>query len=119
MKILPTNRLHPMKKTIIALSLLLAVIASNAQDNKRYTRQGDTFIEVKATPKNDDQKTSYTWKDSKGNEYPIILHEYKSGEKKGRVTAYVIRTSSKTGKEYKYYLPDGEKIAEEIINENL
>lgn len=108
-----------MKKTIIALSLLLAVIASNAQDNKRYTRHGDTFIEVKAAPKNDDQKTAYTWKDSKGNEYPIILHEYKSGEKKGRVTAYVIRTSSKTGKEYKYYLPDGEKIAEEIINENL
>jgi hypothetical protein len=107
-----------MKKTLLTITLLLATLASQAQEQKRYTREGDTFIEVKATPTSTDQKTAYTWKDAKGKEYPIYLHDYKQGEKKGRTTAYVIRTSSKTGKEYKYYLPDGERIAEEIIKEN-
>ena len=64
-----------------------------------------------------DTLTAYTWRDSKGQEYPIILHRYTKGEKVGRTTAYVIRKSAKSGKEYRYFLPDGEKIATEIINE--
>ena len=28
-----------------------------------------------------------------------------------------LRKSAKTGKEYRYFLPDGEKIANEILNE--
>ena len=109
-----------MKRTLTTIALLLAVLTSYAQEpTKHYTREGNTFVETKKSPTSTDQVTAYVWRDSKGNEFPIVLHEYKSGEKKGRVTAYVVRTSSKTGKEYKYYLPDGEKIAQEIINENL
>ena len=115
-----------MKKTICTFAvLLIASVLASGQDNKRnasYTRQGDTFIQSAksaATHFKGDQVTAYTWRDSHGNEYPIILHTYTKGEKAGRTTAYVIRTSKKTGKEYKYYIPEGEKIAQEIINENL
>lgn len=110
-----------MKRIIITFALL-AIVASAAAQNpvKGYTRKGDTFVQSnpEATPFKGDQVTAYKWRDSKGNEYPIILHTYVRGEKVGRITAYVIRKSAKTGKDYKYYLPDGEKIAEDIIKES-
>ena len=49
---------------------------------------------------------------------PIFLHTYAKGEKAGRTTCYVFKTSAKTGKEYKYYIPDGEAIAAEILGQN-
>ena len=111
-----------MKKTFITIALFLALaVVAGAQERKQngYTRQGNTFVQDSARKaENSDQSTTYTWRDSKGNEYPIVLHTYTKGEKAGRVTAYVIRVSAKTGKEYKYYLPNGEEIAKEIINEN-
>lgn len=110
-----------MKKTLATLAVLaIATMCAFAQNTKTYHREGDTFVQSDkgATPFKGDQVTAYKWRDSKGNEYPIILHTYTKGEKAGKVTAYVIRTSAKSGKEYKYYLPDGEKIASEIINEN-
>ena len=115
-----------MKKVIITIAVLIASAAlGNAQDkntNKGYTRQGDTFVQqkaVRASRQSDDQTTAYTWKDSKGNTYPIVLHTYTRGEKAGKTTCYVVKTSAKTGKEYKYYIPNGESIAEEILRENL
>lgn len=117
-----------MKKLVITIALLVAsVVSGRAQDrntnnSKGYTRQGDTFVQQKtarASKQSDDQITSYTWKDSKGNTYPIVLHTYTKGEKAGKTTCYVVKTSAKTGKEYKYYIPNGEAIAEEIIKENL
>lgn len=114
-----------MKKVIITIAIVIASMSlANAQDkntNKGYTRQGDTFVQQKkarASRQSDDQVTAYTWKDSKGNTYPIVVHTYTKGEKAGRTTCYVVKTSAKTGKEYKYYIPDGEAIAEEIMNEN-
>ena len=111
-----------MKKTLFTIIFLAVAIVASAQDNntKNYTREGDTFVQMNkgVCPSEGDQVTAYYWKDSKGNTYPIILHTYVKGEKAGRVTCYVIRTSQKTGKEYKYYLPNGEQIAEEIIKEN-
>ena len=110
-----------MKKTLICFALLAVAVSAWAEDNKTYTKEGKTFV---ATPKDSaepfkgDTPTTYTWRDTKGNEYPIILHTYTKGEKAGRVTAYVIRTSAKSGQDYKYYLPNGEQIAEEILNEN-
>lgn len=107
-----------MKKTLIAVALLMVAMQAGAQDRDTYKREGNTFVQVKSEILPNDQVTAYTWKDTKGNEYPIILHTYTKGEKAGRVTAYVIRKSAKTGKEYRYFLPQGEQIAKEILNEN-
>lgn len=112
-----------MKKTILTIAILCATICASAQEithENGYKREGKTFVQSAqdAQMMKGDQATAYTWRDAKGNEYPIILHTYTKGEKAGRTTAYVIRTSKKSGKEYKYFLPDGEKIAAEIINEN-
>lgn len=105
-----------MKRTLITIALLIAAMTASAQTTeKHYTLEGKTFVQSATAPSEQDQATAYLWRDTKGNEYPIILHRYVKGEKAGRVTCYVIRKSAKTGKEYKYYLPEGEKIAEEIM----
>ena len=109
-----------MKKTIISIILLVVALSATAQEKPAengYKREGKTFVQTKSQVPSGDQPTAYTWRDTKGQEYPIILHEYKKGDKAGKVTAYVIRKSEKTGKDYKYYLPDGERIASEIIAE--
>ena len=111
-----------MKKTLLTLSVLLACFVAGAQNNNTentYKREGKTFVQSAQDSQilKGDTTTAYTWRDSKGQEYPIILHRYTKGEKAGKVTAYVIRVSKKSGKEYRYFLPDGEKIATEILNE--
>lgn len=114
-----------MKKfMIVALMLLVGAFAAGAQTTKvsddNVKREGDTFVHQKTSKANNaDQATAYKWRDSKGNEYQIILHTYTKGEKAGKTTCYVWKKSQKTGKEYKYYIPDGEKIAETILSENL
>jgi hypothetical protein len=78
-------------------------LAANAQT---YTRSGNTFIS--STGERDKAvKTKFTWKDSKGREYPVYISS--SG------SCFVIRVSSKTGKEYKSYL--GPEISEQICKE--
>lgn len=119
-----------MKSFFIWATTVFAFIFLGLQDVKCQTPDGDTskskveynqesktFKSVK-TNNNNDQKTSYLWEDSKGVQYPIWLHTYTKGENVGKVTCYVIRISQKTGKEYKYYLPDGMAIAEQILREN-
>lgn len=86
--------------------------------NTAYKRDGKTFVEQKSNVLKGDTITAYMWRDSAGKEYPIILHRYAKGEKAGKVVAYVIRVSKKTGNEYRYFLPDGEKIAQEILVES-
>lgn len=81
-----------MKKFILCILLALFCITANAE----VKREGDTF-KVEQTAKANDTKTKYTWEDKEGNKYPIYV------TKKG--ACYVLRTSKKTGKEYKYYLP--------------
>lgn len=90
--------------TLLILVLAIGLIA-NAQS---YSRSGNTFISstgerVKAS----DIKTKFTWKDSKGKEYPIYIS--KSG------SCYVIKVSAKTNKEYKNYL--GPEISQQICKE--
>lgn len=115
-----------MKKFILlAIMLLVGAFIAGAQttkvsDSDKVAREGKTFIQQSTRgASNDDQETSYLWRDSKGNEYPIILHKYSKGEKAGKETCYVWKVSAKTGKKYKYYIPNGEAIAEQIIKENL
>lgn len=109
-----------MKKTILSLLFVAMALSATAQEKPRengYKRVGMTFIQTGTQIMRGDQVTPYMWKDTKGNEYPIILHTYTKGEKAGHTTAYVIRKSEKSGKEYRYFLPDGEKIAGEILKE--
>ena len=109
-----------MKKVILTIAIVIAsMVAGNAQDRTtNFTQEGKTFVQQKAgrTSKTA-EPTGYTWRDSKGNEYPLFLHTYTKGEKAGRTTCYVFKTSAKTGKEYKYYIPDGEAIASKILAE--
>lgn len=77
-------------------------------DAQTYKQEGNVFSSVKTTKNVTSEKTPYTWKDSKGKEYPIYISQ--SG------SCYVIKTSAKTGNTYKQYL--GPEISIKIC-ENL
>lgn len=85
--------------------MLLALFSINI--HAEVKREGNTF-KVEQTSKASDTQTKYTWEDKEGNQYPIFI------TKKG--ACYVLRTSKKTGKEYKYYLP---KDIQETIKREL
>ena len=110
-----------MKKFIIWVMciILASVVGCNTAKAQNVKREGKTFIAEKSqrASESKDVATTYSWKDSKGNEYPIYLHQYTKGDKAGQWTAYVYKTSAKTGKEYKYYIPNGVEIANEIRKE--
>lgn len=98
-----------MKKIVLAVLLACTIWQAGAQTNN-VTREGNTFrVTARATNKagKEAEKTAYQWADNKGRNYPIYL------SKNGR--AYIIRTSGKTGKEYRYYL--GEDISRTICAE--
>ena len=109
-----------MHKFILGVIIILAsVVGCNTAKAQNVKREGKTFIAEsnRRASSSKDLLTSYTWKDTKGNEYPIVLHQYTKGEKAGKWIVYVVKTSAKTGKEYKYYIPNGEQIAEDIRKE--
>lgn len=89
-----------MKKFILISFVILLGIIANAQ----VVKEGNTFTQTKTEKVTKVKKTQYTYKDSKGIEYPIYTSS--------RGSLYVIKVSKKTGKEYKYYLP--KDIQEEI-----
>lgn len=82
-----------MKKMLIILLYLISVQISNAQNNDGFARLNDsTFVQVTV----DNQslvKTRYRWI-SRSVEYPIYINR-KTGY------CYILKTSKKTGKEYK------------------
>lgn len=92
-----------MKKLIFCLILAAISLTSTAE----VKREGDTF-KVEQTSKASDTQTKYTWEDKENHKSPIFI------TKKG--ACYVLRTSKKTGKEYKYYLP---KNVQETIKKEL
>lgn len=94
------------RRVLTILLLVLAMgLAANAQT---YTRNGNTFTSAKSVKaKAEPVKTKFTWKDSKGNEYPVYISS------KG--SCFVIKVSAKTGKEYKNYL--GPEISQQICKE--
>jgi uncharacterized protein YpmB len=84
-----------MKKIILAIAMLLT-IGAQAQTQK-YQINGNNIVAVSQTKaKKEAQKTSYTYT-IKGKIYEVY--------KGAKGSYYIIRTSAKTGKEYKYYLP--------------
>lgn len=96
------------KLTIIALAVLGIAFAGYAQT--KYEQNGKTFKQVqseKAIKKGAEPlATGFTWEDSKGVKYPIYISNA------GKGSAYIVRTSNKTGKVYKAYL--GKEITEDI-----
>ena len=93
------------KQYIILVLFLLVGVPTYTQD---YIRNGNIFISSKGERvKSEVTKTKFTWKDSKGKEYPVYVSN--SG------SCFVIKTSAKTGKEYRNYL--GPEISQQICKE--
>lgn len=95
-----------MKKIVLMGFLMLAFTSAYCQS---YVRDGKEFSSAKKerTSSSTGRDTGFIWRDSKGNKYPIYISP------KG--SCYIIRTSSKTGKQYKSYLP--KEVSEEIRRE--
>lgn len=88
-----------MKKLIIAAMMLLGVNMGIAAQN--VVKEGNTFTQVsnkKPAEKDEGTPTKYQYVDSKGKVYQVLLS--KTGK------AFIWRTSQKTGKAYKQYLPE-------------
>lgn len=98
-----------MKKLLISVAIVLSMMATGYAQTK-YEQNGKTFKQVqseKAIKKGAEPlATGFTWEDSKGIKYPIYISNG------GKGSAYIIRTSNKTGKVYKAYL--GKEITEDI-----
>lgn len=94
-----------MKKLFIMAAMLLAFSVNNtyAQSVKR---EGTTFVVSSSRKSAEATKTKFTWKVG-DVEYPIYISN--SG------SCYIIKTSKKTGKEYKQYLP--KEVCAEIAKE--
>lgn len=97
-----------MKKiqAILGVLIVLLSVSLNTQAQS-FTRKGNTFEQVSSKKTSSSKQTQFTWTDSKGKTYPIFI------TKNGR--CFVNKISSKTGKEYKYYLP--KEIALEVCKE--
>ena len=98
-----------MKKLFIAAIMLFSLnMGIQAQS---VQRQGNTFTQVsnkKSASK--ETKTQFTYKDSKGVEYPVYLSS--TGK------AFIKKVSKKTGKEYKQYVPEiGKQINPEAYKD--
>lgn len=101
-----------MKKFFVAAIMLMSAVLGAQADNQNtvsYTQNGTEFVQTpKESKGTKETKTGCTWTDSKGVKYDIYMSS------KGR--CYVYKTSKKTGKEYKYYLPKemDEKVASQM-----
>lgn len=91
------------------LTMLLFMLAVACVANTQsYERQGNTFVSKSTrNSKAEPVKTKFSWKDSKGKDYPVYIS--------AKGSCYIIKTSSKTGKEYKNYL--GPEISSQICKE--
>lgn len=91
---------------ILLLFFTLSIANCYAQS---YERQGNMFIAKsnKGSRKSEPVKTKFTWKDSKGKEYPVYMSSTGS--------CFVIKTSAKTGKEYRNYL--GPEVSQQMCKE--
>ena len=100
-----------MKKMILCISMMLAFsVVTNAQS---VVREGKTFTQVTNQKKTAGKETptDYKYVDSKGEVYVVMLSS--TGK------AFIWKTSKKTGKAYKQYLPEiGKQINPEAYKED-
>lgn len=97
-----------MKKLFILFVMIFAF--TNVITAQSFERQGNTFVSKSSKgsrAKSEPTKTKFTWKDSKGNEYPVYISSTGS--------CFIIKTSAKTGKEYRNYL--GLEVSEQMCKE--
>lgn len=88
---------------ILLVALIAAFTATMAQA-QNVVRNGNTFTQ-QSKPKTEAKVTQYMYIDRDGVKYPIYLSS------KGK--AFIIKTSKKTGKQYRQYLPE---ITRQIAN---
>lgn len=92
-----------MRKVLISVAIVLGMVATAFAQTKYEQVGSNTFKKVtntesriqKGAPALD---TRMFYEDSKGKKYVIFISNG------GKGSAYIIRTSAKTGKEYKAYL---------------
>ena len=90
-----------MKKLLITVAIVLGMMVTGYAQTK-YEQSGNTFkvaqteraIKKGAEP----LKTPFVFEDTKGVKYPIYISNG------GKGSAYIVKVSKKTGKEYKSYL---------------
>lgn len=93
-----------MKKVIILTAILFCGLALSQAQN--IVREGNNFTQTK-TVKSSVEKTNFTYTIQE-KAYPVFINT-ESGK------CFINKVSSKTGKEYRYYLP--EEVAKQICNE--
>lgn len=88
-----------MRKVLLLVLLLLALMCCIDAACQNVERQGNTFVQKKSKKETGAfTKTSYVYIDARGNSYPVYLSSL------GK--AYIVRVSKRTGKEYKQYVPE-------------
>lgn len=94
-----------MKKII---TILFALFLSISLYSQNVVRDGKTFTVVRSTQESTKEKTGFTWIDGKGESHDIYISR--------RNSCYILKSSKKTGKEYRMYLPKeiSQKIAFEL-----
>lgn len=100
-----------MKQIILCIVLMLSSYTLFSQN---VVKQGNTFTIVNSSKLNassKETKTEFVFTDSKGVTYPIYLSS--TGK------AFIYKTSKKTGKQYKQYLPEiGKQINPSAYKDN-
>lgn len=91
-----------MRKIFITLAIAFMAWNANAQT---VVRDGKNFTQV--ATKSQNQKSGFTFTDKDGKIYDIYIG--KTG------SCYILKTSKKTGKEYRKYL--GEELSAQICKE--
>jgi hypothetical protein len=101
-----------MRKLFLAAIMLLGMNVGVQAQN--VIKSGNTFTQVSnkgGKSGGKETKTQYTFKDSKGNVYPVYLSS--TGK------AFIKKVSKKTGKEYKQYVPEiGKQINPKAYKED-
>lgn len=101
-----------MKKIILAAIMLFSL--SLGVQAQSVVKSGNTFTQVSnksGKSGGKETKTQYTFKDSKGNVYPVYLSS--TGK------AFIKKVSKKTNKEYKQYVPEiGKQINPKAYKED-
>ena len=89
-----------MRKIFLILIALMGICVMGAAQNSdaKVQRNGNVFSSVKQNKaKVEPMATTFQWEDAKGVQYPIWVNP-----NSGR--CFVLKTSKKSGKEYKQYL---------------